>query len=73
MKKVPDTLVPWDAELILRGKLTAVLGGNTHTDTVVIRFPNLDAVNGWYSSTAYQALIPLRQMAADVDLLAFEE
>jgi len=72
--KVPGTLAPWSAELLLRGKLTAVLGGeHSHTDTVVIRFPNLDAVNGWHASAAYQALIPLRQMAADVDLLAFEE
>ncbi|WP_442985383.1 DUF1330 domain-containing protein [Sedimenticola sp.] len=44
-----------------------------HTDTVVIRFSSLDAANGWHASAAYQALIPLRQMAADVDLLVFEE
>ncbi|WP_435685983.1 DUF1330 domain-containing protein [Sedimenticola selenatireducens] len=72
--RVPATLEPWGAELLLRGKLVAVLGGaHVHTDTVVIRFPSLDAVNGWHASAAYQALIPLRQMAADVDLLTFEE
>ncbi len=72
--QVPATLAPWGAELVLRAKLTAVLGGrHDHTDTVVIRFPDLDAVNGWHASAGYQALVPLRQLAAEVDLLAFEE
>ncbi|WP_260294736.1 DUF1330 domain-containing protein [Sedimenticola hydrogenitrophicus] len=71
--RVPATLEPWGAELVLRGHLAAVLGGShAHTDTVVIRFPDLEAVNGWHASDAYQALIPLRQQAAEVDLLACE-
>jgi uncharacterized protein (DUF1330 family) len=40
---------------------------------VVIRFPDLKAVDGWYASAAYQALIPLRQEAADMDLLSYED
>ena len=42
-----------------------------HPDIVVIRFPNIAAVNGWYTSPAYQALIPLRQQAADIVLLSY--
>jgi uncharacterized protein (DUF1330 family) len=38
----------------------------------VIRFPNLAALQGWYRSPAYQALIPLREQAADVLLLAYQ-
>ncbi|MCW8883494.1 MAG: DUF1330 domain-containing protein [Sedimenticola sp.] len=72
--KVPATLMPWGAELVLRGKLCSVLSGNHgHTDTVVIRFPDLKALNGWYSSPEYQSLIPLREKAAEVDLLSYEE
>lgn len=72
--KVPATLKPWGAELVFRGKLSSVLAGNhRHTDTVVIRFPNLEAVEAWHSSTQYQALVALRQEAADVDLLSYEE
>lgn len=71
--RVPDTLAPWGAELVFRGRQVAVLaGGNRHADIVVIRFPGLAAVDGWFSSPAYQALIPLRQEAADVDLLVYE-
>jgi uncharacterized protein (DUF1330 family) len=72
--KVPATLESWGAELILRGNLVSVLSGNhTHTDTVVIRFPNLGALNDWYFSPEYQSLIPLRQEAAEMELLSYEE
>jgi len=71
--QVPGTLVPWGGELVFRGKQVAVLAGNNqHPDIVVIRFPDVAAVNGWFESAAYQALIPLRQQAADVDLLSYQ-
>lgn len=70
---VPATLAPWGAELVMRGKRAAVLAGeHEHTDIVVIRFPDQQALNGWFSSAAYQALIPLRQQAADVVLIAYD-
>ena len=70
--QVPATLKPWGAELVLRGKLASVLAGeHPHTDTVVIRFPDSETINKWYSSPAYQALIPLRKMAAEVVLLSY--
>ena len=72
--KVPATLEPWGAELILRGKRSSVLSGShAHTDTVVIRFPDLKSLNSWYSSKEYQSLIPLRQEAAELELVSFEE
>ncbi len=71
--RVPETLAPWEGELVLRGKLMAVLSGqHDHTDTVVIRFPNPESVVKWYNSAAYQELIPLRTQAADVDLISYE-
>ncbi len=67
--KVPATLPPWNAELVMRGSLAAVLAGeHAHADVVVIRFPTLEAAQGWYASPAYQALIPLREAAADLVL-----
>jgi uncharacterized protein (DUF1330 family) len=71
---IPATLEPWNGELVFRGKLQTVLSGNhKHTDTVVIRFPDSKALENWHSSPQYQSLIALRQKAADVDLLAYEE
>jgi uncharacterized protein (DUF1330 family) len=72
--QVPATLVPWGAELVLRGKRVALLAGeHPHSDIVVIRFPDKKAVDSWYSSPAYQALIPLRQQAAEMVLICYEE
>ena len=71
-EKVPLTLEPWAGEITFRGKLAAVLAGeHPHTDIVVICFPNQAALDGWHNSSAYQALIPLRQQAAEVVLLSY--
>lgn len=70
---VPATLIEWGGELVLRGQRRAVWDGHHHhTDTVVLRFASLDAATHWHESAAYQALIPLRQQAADLDLILFE-
>ena len=72
-RQVPGTLLPWGAELVFRGKQAATFSGeNPHADIVVIRFPDVGAVNQWFSSPAYQALIPLRQEAADVVLVCYQ-
>lgn len=72
-RQVPATLKPWGAELVFRGKQVAILAGeNQHSDIVIIRFPDIAAINGWHSSPAYQALIPIREQAADMVLLSYE-
>lgn len=71
--KVPGTLVPWGAELVFRGKRRALMSGaHPHPDTVVIRFPNAAALDGWFHSPAYQDLIALRNQAADVVLIGYD-
>ena len=72
--QVPATLAPWGAELLFRGQRADILAGqHEHFDTVVIRFPDADTVDAWYNSPEYQALIPLRQQAADLDLVVFSD
>ncbi len=72
--KLPATLEPWDTKLLFRGKLDSILSGNhNHKDTVVIQFPTLQAVKDWHDSTAYQEIVPIREAAANVDLLMYEE
>lgn len=71
--RVPATLIEWGGELLLRGVRRAVWdGSHHHTDTVVLRFASLEAATRWHESSAYQALIPLRRQAADLDLIVFE-
>ena len=70
--RVPQTLEPWGAEMVFRGAVQAVYAGSApHPDIVVIRFPSATAADSWFTSAAYQALIPLRQQAADVTLLSY--
>jgi len=72
-EQVPATLEPWGAEVTFRGKRVAVFSGELpYDDIVVIRFPDKQAVNNWHNSPAYQALLPLRQQAAEMLLLAYE-
>jgi len=71
--QVPATLTAWQAEIVFRGKRMAVFSGeHPHTDTVVLRFPDAAAASAWFASPAYQALISLREQAADVVLIAYE-
>ncbi|MCW8884985.1 MAG: DUF1330 domain-containing protein [Motiliproteus sp.] len=70
--RIPATLEPWGAELVFRGLRHSVLGGNhRHNNSVVISFPDADAIEDWFNSSGYQELIPLRMEAADVDLISY--
>lgn len=47
-----------------------VLEGSWHGDqTVVLEFESVEAARAWYASDAYQAAIPLRQAAADTNVV----
>ena len=70
---IPATLAPWNATVVARGTRPVVLAGATDdTDMVVIHFPDLASIEGWYRSDAYQALVPLREEAADVVIVGYE-
>ncbi|MCX6071399.1 MAG: DUF1330 domain-containing protein [Chloroflexi bacterium] len=71
--QVPATVVAWGGQVVFRGRRMAVFSGqHPFTDTVVIQFPDVGAVQAWHESAAYQALIPLRNQAADVVLVGYE-
>jgi uncharacterized protein (DUF1330 family) len=71
--QVLATLTPFGGELVFRGNQVRTLSGKCpHADIVVIRFPSLAHTDDWYKSAAYQALLPIRQEAADVVLTIYE-
>jgi uncharacterized protein (DUF1330 family) len=71
--RVPATLVDWHGQVLLRGRRIAVLSGeHRYVDAVVLQFPDADAATGWYGSPTYQALIPLREQAADMVLISYK-
>lgn len=70
--RVPATLAPWNGQVMMRGsRLTVFHGEHGSTLAVVLRFPDAASVTAWHDSPAYQALIPLRNEAADVVLVAY--
>lgn len=70
---VAESLKPWPAEVVFRGRRHSVLAG-THDQelTVVIRFAEQQQLQNWFHSAAYQALIPLRERAAEVTIISYD-
>lgn len=71
--RVGATLAPFGCELVMRGRVDAVLAGDwPGTDTVVLRFADAASARAWHDSPAYQALVPLREAGAEVTLVGYE-
>ena len=73
-----QTIKDFGGQPIIRGKMLGVLtnGGadqNDHSTSTVVKFPSLQALDDWYNSDSYQAIIPLRDEAADVTITKYEE
>jgi uncharacterized protein (DUF1330 family) len=68
-----STLKPFGAKSITRGKFKGTLHGELKHDMVgIIEFPSIEAMEDWYNSPAYQAIIPLRESAADMVFAKYE-
>jgi uncharacterized protein (DUF1330 family) len=70
---VAESLAPFEAELLFRGnRLKVLAGSHDRENVVVIRFKDAETLDGWFNSDSYQALIPLRDSAADVTIITYE-
>ena len=64
---------PLGAEIIFRGKRAVVLWGeHPYQQAVVIKFPDQLTLQQWYTSRAYQNLIPIREKTGDVLLISYD-
>ena len=69
---VAESLAPFDSKIIFRGQLEKVLAGEQlHSLVVVIEFPEHATLDAWFTSEKYQALIPVRDRAADVVITTY--
>lgn len=69
-----STLAEYDGKPVLRGKYEKELtttNSPSHQVVGVISFPSLDLLNNWYQSNEYQALIALRDEAADMTISTY--
>ena len=71
--RVDATIKQYSGELLFRGQQQRLLSGElSHEKVVALRFENIDAASKWHDSPEYQALIPIRDQAADVILVLYE-
>ena len=72
-QRVGATIKQYGGEVVFRGTQARVFSGELpHERVVVLQFDNLDAANRWHDSPEYQALLTIRQKAADVTLVLYE-
>jgi len=68
------TLTAHDGKPVLRGNhedgLTTI-ASSSHQVVGIVSFPSLDALNKWYQSDEYQALILLRDQAAEMTITTY--
>jgi len=71
-QKAGESFIPYGGELVLRGKKGEVLAGHTdHQAVGIVKFPDQDTLRAWFNSEAYQAIVPLRDEAADMSIVTY--
>ncbi|TWT04072.1 DUF1330 domain-containing protein [Reyranella sp. CPCC 100927] len=71
--KAPDTIRQYGGEYIVRGGAHEKLEGDDPLSRlVVIRFPDKQAANAWYTSPEYRDLLALRKTCARANLVVVE-
>ena len=73
MQKATKTVMAHGGEVLIRGLFDRAIIGEVAENNLaaVLRFPDLDALNAWYASDAYQALANLRNSAADMTFASY--
>ncbi|MDJ0626443.1 MAG: DUF1330 domain-containing protein [Candidatus Caenarcaniphilales bacterium] len=68
MQKASATLAPYGAKPVAKGKFAGSVSGSSseHQMAATVTFPDMESIDAWYNSDEYQALIPLRDEAADI-------
>ena len=73
-QKTCVTYSAFEGKTLLRGRHQEVLtpaSNDPHQTVAVVSFPSIEALNNWYQSDAYQALIPLRDEATDMTMTSY--
>ncbi|KAA1419601.1 DUF1330 domain-containing protein [Nocardioides humilatus] len=60
LERIDETLAPYGGHFLVHGGALTPAEGTWDGAVVVIEFPSTAAVEEWYDSPAYQAILPLR-------------
>ena len=67
------TVVAAGGSIVTRGKIRSLVGGFAADSCLVVKFADAAALDAWYHSPAYQALVPLRDEVMEPNFLVLEE
>jgi uncharacterized protein (DUF1330 family) len=60
LQRIDATLEPFGGRFIVHGAEPTVLEGDFPGHLIVIAFPDREQAQGWYDSSDYRAILPLR-------------
>lgn len=60
IERIDETLAPYGGHFLVHGGELTPAEGTWDGDVIIIEFPDRTAAQEWYSSPAYQAILPLR-------------
>lgn len=66
---IDATLAPFQGRFVVHGSSKHVLEGSWPGDLVIIAFPDRQTARAWYTSPAYQAILPLRTRNSEGDII----
>jgi uncharacterized protein (DUF1330 family) len=60
IEAVVPTMLSHGGEILVAGPGSEIIEGAPGAITVVLKFPSMEALQGWYDSSEYQEIIALR-------------
>jgi uncharacterized protein (DUF1330 family) len=72
LERIDATLAPFGGRFIVHGGRFEVLEGSWPGTLIVIEFPGRDQADAWYSSQAYQQILPLRTGSSSSDIIVID-
>ncbi|CAN7645806.1 DUF1330 domain-containing protein [Mesorhizobium sp. LjNodule214] len=69
LHKIDATLEPFGGRFLVHGGEVEVVENTWPGHLIVIEFPDLDHIRGWYNSPAYQAILALRTENSQSDVV----
>jgi uncharacterized protein (DUF1330 family) len=65
LERIQDTLDPFEGRFLVHGPKIVVAEGEWPGTLVIIEFPDVEQARAWYTSPAYQDILPLRTRNID--------
>ncbi|MFD1827540.1 MULTISPECIES: DUF1330 domain-containing protein [Mumia] len=60
LERIDETLAPFGGRFVVHGGTVTEVEGSWPGNVIIIGFPDRAHVTAWYTSPAYQAILPLR-------------